>query len=73
MLGKTITATLKGEHYGVGVGASLEAMKREIKFFEREAQLCDSKRLGRMEEHTAGTRITVEDTSIKLNGTVSPT
>lgn len=67
LIRKTITATLKGEHYGVGVGASLEAMKREIKFFEREAQLCDSKRLGRMEEHTAGTRITVEDTSIKLN------
>ncbi|XDG07176.1 hypothetical protein ABKA04_006791 [Annulohypoxylon sp. FPYF3050] len=63
---KTISVTLKGERYGTGITGAIEVLKREIKVFDYEAQLCDSKRLGRVEEHAVRTRLTVEDTSIKF-------
>ncbi|KAI2462836.1 hypothetical protein F4781DRAFT_163711 [Annulohypoxylon bovei var. microspora] len=63
---KAISVTLKGERYGTSITGAIEALKRETKAFEYEAQLCDSKRLGRVEEHAVRTRLTVEDTSMKI-------
>ncbi|KAI1094969.1 hypothetical protein F5B19DRAFT_489867 [Rostrohypoxylon terebratum] len=63
---KVISVTLKGEHYGTNITEAIGVLKRETKAFDNEAQLCDSKRLGRVEEHAVRTRLTVEDTSIKL-------
>ncbi|KAI0890588.1 uncharacterized protein GGS22DRAFT_151322 [Annulohypoxylon maeteangense] len=63
---KAISVTLKGERYGNGITGAIEVLKRETKAFDYEAQLCDSKRLGRVEEHAVRTRLTVEDTSTKL-------
>ncbi|KAI1142731.1 hypothetical protein F5Y05DRAFT_129175 [Hypoxylon sp. FL0543] len=62
---KTILVTLKGEHYGDSINTAIEKLRAETKAFEREAQLCDSKRLGRMEEHTMGIKLTVEDSTAK--------
>ncbi|KAI1409798.1 hypothetical protein F5Y13DRAFT_203191 [Hypoxylon sp. FL1857] len=62
---KVMLVTLKGEQYGVGINTAIEALKAETKAFEREAQICDSRRLGRMEEHTEGMKRTVEDNTMK--------
>ncbi|KAI4865568.1 hypothetical protein F4820DRAFT_419957 [Hypoxylon rubiginosum] len=64
---KTITITLKGEQYGASITAAIETLKRALKAFQREAQICDSKRLGRLEGHAVGTRLTVEDTNTTLS------
>ncbi|XXG93939.1 hypothetical protein Hte_000189 [Hypoxylon texense] len=64
---KTITITLKGEQYGASITTAIETLKRALEAFQREAQICDSKRLGRLEGHAVGTRLTVEDTNMALN------
>ncbi|KAI1461614.1 hypothetical protein F4805DRAFT_239010 [Annulohypoxylon moriforme] len=66
---KTISVTLKGERYGNTITSAIEVLKRETKAFDREAQLCDSKRLGRVEEHAVRTRLTLEDTRITAEDT----
>lgn len=65
---KTIVITLKGEQYGASITTAIETLKRALKAFQHEAQICDSKRLGRLEGHALGTRLTVEDTNTALNG-----
>ncbi|KAI1489395.1 hypothetical protein F5X96DRAFT_670761 [Biscogniauxia mediterranea] len=66
-LSKTVTLTLEGEHYGTYVTAAVSSLGKAVKAFDEEARICDSKRLGRIEEHTVGTRLTVEDTGIKID------
>ncbi|KAI5919489.1 hypothetical protein F4810DRAFT_703513 [Camillea tinctor] len=64
---KTVTLTLKGEHYGTYITAAVGNLSKAMKAFDEEAKVCDSKRMGRIEEHTVGTRLTVEDTSVKID------
>ncbi|KAI0593412.1 hypothetical protein F4775DRAFT_597235 [Biscogniauxia sp. FL1348] len=64
---KTVTLTLKGEHYGTYITTAVGDLSKAVKAFDEEARVCDSKRLGRIEDHTVGTRLTVEDTSIKID------
>ncbi|KAI1760958.1 hypothetical protein GGR53DRAFT_54736 [Hypoxylon sp. FL1150] len=64
---KIFVITAKGEQYGASITTAIEALKRALKAFQHEAQVCDSKRLGRLEGHAISTRLTVEDTNMALN------
>ncbi|KAI1505353.1 hypothetical protein F5X99DRAFT_278220 [Biscogniauxia marginata] len=64
---KTVSITLKGEQYGIKITTAIEDLGKVVKAFNEEARVCDSKRLGRVEEHTVGTRLTVEDMSMQVD------
>ncbi|KAI1337425.1 hypothetical protein F5Y15DRAFT_417893 [Xylariaceae sp. FL0016] len=64
---KGIAITFKGAEYGTNITATIKALNASITTFQEEARICDSRRLGRIEQNTISTRITIEDSSIKQN------
>lgn len=67
LIEKGLALMTNGDTYGGKVASAISALDSAVANFKEEAALCDSKRLGRVGEEVSSTRLTVEDTAVKLD------